>query len=107
MSVFQTAAFHILSADIENKIHLRAEVGRRLIMGNRFHLTQVDVEGFFQEKFAVSRDSGFGNKCVFRQDGINFFYNRLCRVQRAAFIVLIAGVKNFAVIAHNNSLDRR
>ena len=39
MAVLQLAALHILAANVEDEINIRAEMGRCLIVGDRFYFT--------------------------------------------------------------------
>lgn len=54
MTVFEAAALHVLSADIEDEIDVGAEMGGCFIMGYGFDFAQVDMEGFLQQEFAIS-----------------------------------------------------
>ena len=52
--ILDAEAFHILSADIDNKIYIGIEVTRRGIVGNGFDDAAVTVESAFDEILAVS-----------------------------------------------------
>ena len=82
-------------------------MGSGLIMGYRFYFTKVDVQGFFQQKFAVPGDTRFGDEGTFRQEPVDFGNDFLGCFQRAAFIVLIMGIENFVVFTQEDGLDRR
>ncbi len=47
-------AFHILTADVENAVHIRIEELRRSVMRDRLHLTLVEKQGGFDQRFAVA-----------------------------------------------------
>ena len=48
VAVFDAAALHILSADVEKKIDVRAKRGCGLIVGNRFDFAKIEVQRFFR-----------------------------------------------------------
>ena len=65
VAVFDAAAFHILTADVEEKIDVRAKMGSGLIVGNRFDFAKIQVERFLEQGFPVAGNAGFGNEAPF------------------------------------------
>lgn len=107
MTVFDAAAFHVLAADIEEEVDVRAEVGRCLIVGNGFDFAQVEVQRFFEQRFAVARDAGLGDEGRFRQAAVDFSDDFLGCRQGGAFVVLIVRIENLHVFAEDDGFNRR
>ena len=63
-TVFDLDTFHVLSADVQDKIHIRQEGSGRLIMSDGLNLTVVGAESRLDEMFAVARGDGIGDKHI-------------------------------------------
>lgn len=48
-------AFHILTADIDDEVYLRVEVVGRMVMGNRLHNTDIQMEGMLHQLLPIAR----------------------------------------------------
>lgn len=107
MTIFDAAAFHVLAADIEEEVDVRAEVGRCLIVGNSFDFAQVEVQRFFEQRFAVARNAGLGDEGLFRQAAVDFSDDFLGCRQGAAFVVLIVRIEDLHIFAEDDGFNRR
>ena len=54
-------AFHILSADVQDTVHLRIEEGGRVIMRDGLHFAVIQLEGRLQQGLAVAGGAGARN----------------------------------------------
>lgn len=107
MAVFDAAALHILTADVEEKIDVRAKMGSSLIVGDRFDFTEVEVQRFFEQGFAVPGNAGFGDEGALRKAGIDVGDDLFRSCQRTSFVILIVRIENLHVFAQDDGLDRR
>ncbi len=69
--ILNADAFHILSTDIQDTIHLRIEELSGIVMGHRLHLTLVQHQGSFNQRFPVAGRAGTGNSGIFRKKAVN------------------------------------
>ena len=60
-TVFDTAALHILSTDIQNGGDFREEMESTAVMGNCFHLTGISFQCLADQILAVTGRSGGTN----------------------------------------------
>ena len=60
-TVFQLDALHILTADVQNAVHLGVKEGGGGAMGDGLHLTLFQLEGGFQQAFPIARGAGPDN----------------------------------------------
>ena len=71
-AVADLEAFHILAADVDDKVHIRGKVPGGVEMGHGFHQAQVAGEGVFDEVFSVAGDRGALDGHPAAALGINF-----------------------------------
>ena len=69
--VLDLDAFHILSADIQNAVHLRVKEGGRIVVCDGFHLTLVQKERGLDQRLAVAGGTGVGDMSVLGKPGID------------------------------------
>ena len=69
--VLDLDAFHILSADIQNAVHLRVKEGGRIVVCDGFHLTLVQKERGLDQRLAVAGGTGVGDMSVIGKPGID------------------------------------
>ena len=66
-AVFDLDALHVLSADIQDAVHLRIEESGGMIMGYRFHLTVVQQESGLHQSLSVTGGAGAHDPHPLRQ----------------------------------------
>ena len=98
--------FHVLSADVQNKIDVWLEVVCCLIVSNRFDFSEIGFQSAFDQMFTVSGRACFGNRDVFRKMLVHFRQNINRLLKRITVIVAVPSVKNFLVFAHQNDFGR-
>ena len=57
-AVADLEALHVLSADVDDEVHVRVEVGSGVVVGHCLHKAHVAGEGVFDQVLAVAGDSG-------------------------------------------------
>ena len=96
-SIFDAAAFHILSADIQNGGYVGKEMLRPAIMSHGFHFTDIGLEGPFDQFFAITGDAGAGNGYAFRKLCVEVGEDFSRSGERRAFISCVVFVKNISI----------
>ena len=69
--VLDLDAFHILSADIQNAVHLRIKKGGRIVVCDGFHLALVQKKGGLYQSLSIPGGAGVGDLRAFRQQRVN------------------------------------
>ncbi len=90
--IFNTDTFHILSADIQNTIHIRVKKSGCIIMGNRLNLPFIQLKRSLNERFAVSGRAGMYDPGMLRQPFIDFLDGADTGSQGIAVIICIKRV---------------
>ena len=73
-TVFNTDAFHILTTDVQDAVHIRSKESSSMVMGDGFHLAFIKKQSLFNEGFTVSCGAGTDNGRILRQLGINVLH---------------------------------
>ena len=102
--VLDLHAFHVLSADVQNEIHVRTEVSGRLIVGHGLNLSHVRPEAGLDQPFAVSCDTGIGNIRPLRQLLVQVDQNLTHHFRRIALIAAILFKQQTPVAVHQRRL---
>ena len=66
-AVLDADALHVLTADVQNAVHIGLEEGRRIVVGDGLHLALIQLEGGLQQGLTVAGGAGPGDMCVCRQ----------------------------------------
>ena len=104
-AVLNAAAFHVLSADIQNGGHVGKEMLGAPVVGHGFHFSHVRLQGPFDELFAVACDTGTGNGDPFRQFAVQVGENLFRPCQRCALVAAVIFVQNAALFVQKHRLD--
>ena len=64
-------AFHILSADVQDTVHVRLKEGGGIVVGHRFHLSLVHEQGGLDERLPVTGRAGVYDLHLFRQFAVD------------------------------------
>ena len=96
-TVADLKALHVLAADVDDKVHVRPEVGRRLIVGHGLHQAQIAGEGVFDQVLAIA-----GDGCAFYLDavpaqGVDLFQLLQHDGHRVALVGVVVGIQQSAV----------
>ena len=70
--IFYPDAFHVLTADVKDAVHLRIKEGCSSIVGDSFHLTFLQHKGGFYKCLPVACGTGTDDLTVRRHMGIGF-----------------------------------
>ena len=100
-------AFHVLSADIKDAVHVGIEELGRIIMGNGLHLSLIQKEGCFDQCLSVAGRTGRSDHHVLRHMGIGLLNGPDRRSERIAVVVVIEGIEQPAVLGDQCGLRRR
>ena len=106
-AVLDEEALHVLSADVEHKAHLGAELLCCAQVGKGLHLTAVRMECRLDNRLAVARRH---STCDVTARGHHSIEVPQClddRAQRRALIAAVIGVKQFLVFSDGDELRRR
>ena len=102
--VLDLDAFHVLSADIQDAVHLRVKEGCGIIMGHGLHLAIVQQKSGLHQGLAVACGAGADDADIGRQQLMDLFQGADGSLQRTAVIVAVEGVEQGAVLAHQSDL---
>ena len=102
--ILNADTFHILSADVQNKVHIRLKELRRLIMCNGFNIAKVNHQGFLNQPFAIARHAGIANHNILRHHIIHFIQAFHDNIQRIALIACIEGIEQIAILGNQSHL---
>ena len=91
-------AFHILSADVENTVHIRVEEGRRIVVRDGLDFTFIQHQSRLDKRLAVAGGTGIHNMGILRQPVIDLLNRTDSRLQRAAIVVAVKRVQEGAVL---------
>ena len=91
-------AFHILSADVENTVHIRVEEGRRIVVCDGLDFALVQHQSRLDQRLAVAGGAGIDNMGILRQPVIDLLNRTDSRLQRAAIVVAVKRVQEGAVL---------
>ena len=99
-------ALHILSANVNNVIHLGIEILGRREMGHRFYKPQITAESIFNQILAIACDSTSRNMDARFTQFVNFAQLLEHNVYRVPLIGTIIGKENAAVFSNQHHLCR-
>ena len=103
-AILDLEALHVLSADVDDEIHVRHKVLGSGKMRHRFHQTVITAEGVFHQFLAVA---GGGNARHLQPRVLLIDLEQLFpdEGQRVAEVGLIVGVQDLALFVHHHQLD--
>ena len=97
---------HVLTADIEDAVHIRLEILRRVEMRDGLHFALVERERILQELFPVTGRAGVGDACA-RVHARKHIQKRIpADTEGLALVISIPGIKQIAVRGDQNDLHR-
>ena len=103
-TIFDLEALHILTADVDDEVHVRHEVFCCREVGHGLHEAEVAAEGVLDQFFAVAGGGHAGHL----EAGVLFIdFQQLLpdKGQRVAEVRLIVGVEDLALLVHDHQLD--
>ena len=103
-TIFDLEALHILTADVDDEIHIRHKVFCSGKVRHRFHQTVIAAECVLHQLFAVA-GGGHADHLQARVLLVNFQQLFPDEGQRVAQIRLIVGVEDLALLVHHHQLD--
>ena len=90
-------ALHILAADVDDKVHVRVEVGGGVVVGYRLHQAQVAAEGVFDQILTVAGDGTAPDDDPVTAELVDVLQLLPDDGHRVAQIGVVVGVKQAAV----------
>ena len=105
-TVLDLEALHVLTADVDDEVHVRHEVFRRREVGHRLHEAEVAAECVLHQLFAVAGGGHAGHL----EAGVLFIELQQLlpdEGQRVAEVGLIVGVEDLTLLVHDHQLDGR
>ena len=106
-AVLDEEALHVLSADVEHKAHLGAELLCSAQVGKGLHLTAVRMECRLDNRLAVACRHSTCDVTARWHHSIEVPQCLDDRAQRRALIAAVIGVKQFLVFSNGDELRRR
>ena len=97
-------AFHVLAADVDDKIHLRLEMGGGTVMGHRFHQAQVTGEGIFDQVLAIAGDRCSPDLDAVSAHGVDGPQLLQHDGHRVALVGVVIGIQQAAVLCDEGQL---
>ena len=104
-AVLQAAAFHILTADIEDGGHVRAEMARRPVVGHGLHLAGIGGECFAEQIFPVAGDAGPADTGACGELAVQIGNDGLGAVEGIAPVVSVVFIEDAALCIEEHRLD--
>ena len=96
--------FHILSADIQDAVHLRVKEGSGIIVGNSLHFPFIQKKRRLYQCLAVSGGAGVGNPCFPRKVAVNLLDGADTGSQGIAVIVAVEGIEQGTILTDQGCL---
>ena len=103
-AVLNLDTFHVLTADVQDAVHLRIEEGSGIIVGYRFHFPVIQQEGSLHQSLTVTCGAGAYNIDPFGQAFIDFFQGADGGLQRTAVVIAVKRVEQGAVFPDQRNL---
>ena len=103
-TILDLEALHVLTADVDDEVHVRHEVFCCREVGHGLHEAEVAAEGVLDQLFAVAGGGHAGHL----EAGVLFIdLQQLLpdKRQRVAEVRLIVGVEDLALLVHDHQLD--
>ena len=97
-------AFHVLTADVQNAVHLRIEEGGGLVVGDGLHLPLVQAEGGLQQGLAVAGGAGAENFSLRRQLLLQLTHGPDGGLDGRALIACVEGPQELPLLADQSQL---
>ena len=97
-------AFHVLTADVQNAVHLRIEEGGGLVVGDGLHLPLVQAEGGLQQGLAVAGGAGAENFSLRRQLLLQLTHGPDGGLDGRALIARVEGPQELPLLADQSQL---
>ena len=101
-AVADTDGFHILAADIENKLYAGQEVGGGFVVSHRFHFAHIGFETGTDQVFAVAGDGGVGDMSACGKQIVDLSEDLHAEIQGFALVIFIMGIDDVLFIVHQN-----
>ena len=106
-SVFQTDALHVLTADVQDAVHLRIKEGRGGAVGNGLHLSVVQAEGRLQQRLAVAGGAAGSDTGRWRQRPVELRHHAAGSLHRIAPVGGIVREEKAPVLSDQGQLGGR
>ena len=97
-------ALHVLSADVENAVDVRIEVGGSVIVCNGFHLAAVQLKGSLHQGFSIAGGAAACDFHLFRHQPVEFCDAADGRMNGRTVVGGIKGPEKLAVFADERKL---
>lgn len=104
-TVLDAAAFHVLSADVQNGGYIGKEMTGASVVGHGFHFAYIAGEGTLDEIFPVAGDTGAADNGFFGETAVQIGKNLLGSGKRSALIAVIKFIQDFSVLIQEHCLD--
>ena len=98
--IFDFDAFHILTADVKNAVHIRLKKRSGIIVGHGLHFSLVQKQGRLDQSLAVSGGAGVYDLHLLRQLAVNVFDRTYGSSQGIPVIVVVERIKKSSVFSH-------
>ena len=96
-AVADLKALHVLAADVDDKVHVGLEVGRRLIVGHGLHQAEIAGKGVFDEVLAIAGDGGTFDLNAVPAQGIDLLQLLQDDGHGVALVGVVVGIQQSAV----------
>ena len=96
-AVADLETLHVLTADVDDEIHIGVEVGGGLVVGHRLHQAQVTGEGVFDQVLAIAGDRRAFDLDAVAAQLVDFFQLLQDDGDRVAQVGVVVGVEQSAV----------
>ena len=71
--IFDLDTFHVLTADVEDTVHIRFKERSGIVMGHRFHFALIQKQRGFDQCLAITGGAGVDDLYIFRKLAVNIF----------------------------------
>ena len=103
-AVFHAHTFHILTADVEDKLRAGEDFVGSLVVRHRFNLAEIRAERRLNKMLAVARCTSLRDVRALGELRVDFFQYAYYRFQWVAVVVVVERIENFRVFVQKNSL---
>ena len=93
-------ALHVLSADVQDAVHIRLKERSGIVVSNGLYLTLIQLKGRLKKRFSITGGAGVG---YFRIGGklfLNLGYSSHGCLNRRTLISGIKGIEQFSVLGN-------
>ena len=102
--VLDADTFHILTADIQDTVHVRIKEFSGVIMRNSLNFALVQHEGCLNQGLAVAGGAGTGNARVLRKEPVDILDGADGGRQGVTIVTAVEGIKQGSVLTYQRSL---